>query len=83
MAKRYYPKYLYIENSVREEDLAKTVLKNLPSLAPQYFDREEELNLSGLSVKDGKEVLVIARKKGRFLKSCPGSARARDGPRTR
>ena len=73
MAKDYQPKYLFIEESVRDEILTQNVLKNLPSLTPRYYHVQSELNLSRLSIKDGKEVLIVARQKGRFLKECPGS----------
>lgn len=73
MTKSYTPKHLIIEESVRDEPLTQTVIKNLPSLTPQYFSGPLESQFSYLSDKQGKEVLVLARQKGRFLKECPGS----------
>ncbi|MBI1870682.1 MAG: hypothetical protein HYS07_05755 [Chlamydiae bacterium] len=73
MSKIYYPKHLFIEESVREAELAQTVLKNLTHLTPQYFEGQPEDFFSNISMKDGKEVLVLAEKRGRFLKPCPGS----------
>ncbi|MBI3266155.1 MAG: hypothetical protein HYZ67_03755 [Chlamydiae bacterium] len=73
MVKRYFPKKLFIEDAVREEPLTQTVLKNLSYLSPEYFSGGVEDHFSKLSLKDGKEVLVLAQKRGRFLKACPGS----------
>lgn len=73
MSKPYYPKYLFIDESVRDEILTQNIIKNLSFLTPQYYRDQSEESFSNLSIKDGKEVLVVTRKKGRFLKACPGS----------
>jgi len=73
MSKVYFPKQLFIEDSVKDSALTKNVLRNLPHLKPEYFTADVESHFSHLSLKNGKDILVIARKKGRFLKSCPGT----------
>ncbi len=73
MAKSYSPKSLFIEESVLNEPLTQSVIKNLPHLTPQYFTGPLESQFSSLTDKQGKEVLVIAKQKGHFLKACPGA----------
>lgn len=73
MSKVYFPKHLYIEESVKDAQLTRNVLRNLPGITPEYFSGDVDEHFSHLSLKNGKDVLVIARKKGRFLKSCPGT----------
>lgn len=73
MNKPYNPNVLFIEESIRDEPLTLNVLKNLPGLEPRFYSGSLEDTFSHLSIKSGKEVLVVARQKGRFLKECPGS----------
>ena len=73
MNKSYDPKQLFIEEGVRNEPLTRHVLEKLSHIKPQYFTADEKEQFEKLSIRDGKEVLVIAQKKGRFLKSCPGT----------
>lgn len=65
------PKFLFIEESVKNEPLTKNIVEHLPHLKARYIEDLNQINFSEIQVQSGHEIMVVAKQKGRFLKECP------------
>jgi spore photoproduct lyase len=74
--KRYHPKEIVVENSVRNSPITENVLSRAPDVPLKYVEslgeKLEEARSENPSVARAKQSLVLAEHKGRFFKSCPG-----------
>ena len=76
--KKFIPKVIFIEPEADNYDYAQRILNkfpDIPKIRTEEFN-EKEIDLFN-SVKDpisiGKEILLLRKYKGSFLKKCPGS----------
>jgi len=69
-------KRIYIHKDVRDEPLVKQI-QSRPNLPIKMIDSIETLHAdlahADDPIKRGKDVLLLSRQKGRFLKKCPGT----------
>jgi len=76
--KKFIPKAIYIEPQADETEYAKKILAKFPNTPKIYTNSYNEKEIDAFnSIKDpitiGKEILLLRKYKGSFLKKCPGS----------
>ncbi len=71
----FVPRKIYIEKQCLTLPLTKRILNNAPNVPTEIIDDSqdflEQRKISRDSVEHGKKELLIARKKGEFIKPCP------------
>ncbi len=71
----YRPDRVYLERSVRDSRVSRTVLEQLPDVPVVQIDSTEELleqaRFETPTIPRGKRSLILARHQGRFFKPCP------------
>lgn len=76
--KSFIPKVIYIEPEADQGKYAEEILNKLPDVPRKYVDDFNKVEIPEfLSEKDeisvGKEILLLRRYKGLFMKKCPGT----------
>ncbi len=77
--KKFIPKKIYIEENADDNSYAQNILKKFPNVEKIRIDKFKESEIPEFqnNIKDnisiGKEILLLKKYKGEFLKKCPGS----------
>lgn len=71
--KRYHPRRVIIEESVRESPLTLNLLKRIPKTTPVEYREDPSLLLRGRGCSSDKGEILVLKNRGRFVKPCPGT----------
>ncbi|MBN1348162.1 DNA photolyase [candidate division KSB1 bacterium] len=77
--KCYQPRKIVLEQSIQSLPMVRGILENIPGIPVAVIDDPHQIVNEILQTPDpiteGKRILLLARQKGHFFKSCPGTQR--------
>jgi spore photoproduct lyase len=71
--KRYQPKRVIIEDSVKDSPVTLNLLERIPKNTPVEYREDLSSLLKGSGCSSDKGKILVLKNRGRFVKPCPGS----------